>query len=171
MRSRRFEEPQLRVQKGGEKPLSGLALLELARAVLGRGVPFRFQARGFSMTPFIRDGDVITISPLQRDRVGVGEIVAFIRPGESRLVVHRVVATRRSVVAIQGDSDPQYTDENISISNIIGSVTRIERNGKDIWLGLGMERSFIAWLSCTRLLLPLRGWLAICRGVISRRWG
>jgi signal peptidase I len=152
-------------------PLSGLALMELARAVLGRGIPFRFQARGFSMTPFVRDGDVITISPLHKGQVRIGEIVAFVRPGERRLVVHRVVVKRSTVFLIQGDGDPHYTDENISIDDLLGRVTRVERNSKNIWLGLGAERIFIAWLSYTKLLLPLRGWLVICRKRISRRWG
>ena len=48
--------------KGGLS-LSGEALIELMRAVLARGLPFRFAARGFSMAPFIRDGDVISVSP------------------------------------------------------------------------------------------------------------
>ena len=36
---------------------------ELMTAVLTRGVPFRFQASGVSMSPFIHDNDVITIAP------------------------------------------------------------------------------------------------------------
>ena len=61
-------------------PLSGQALLDLMRAVLAKGVPFRFCARGWSMAPFIRDGDVITVSPLRQSLPGVGEVVAFVRP-------------------------------------------------------------------------------------------
>jgi hypothetical protein len=38
-------------------------LVELARAVLAKGKSFRFHAPGLSMTPFIRDGDFVTIGP------------------------------------------------------------------------------------------------------------
>ena len=38
-------------------------LTALVRAVLDKGASFRFKAFGVSMTPFIQDGDVITIAP------------------------------------------------------------------------------------------------------------
>ena len=130
------------------------------RAVLARGVPFRFCARGWSMAPFIRDGDVITVVPLQRTTPGTGQIVAFVRPGEGNVVVHRVVARRGSDSLIQGDAVSGCTDGIIAAENLLGRVTRIERDGRDVWLGLGPERYAIAWLSRTRRLIPLGGWLA-----------
>ena len=45
--------------KGGELSLSGQALLELTQTVLARGALFRFCAKGLSMYPFIKDGDLI----------------------------------------------------------------------------------------------------------------
>lgn len=160
MRSQRFEEPRLFVTKAAELPLSGPALLELMRAVLARGKPFRFCARGWSMAPFIQDGDVITVSPFQRGQPAVGEIVAFVRPGEGTLVVHRIVQRRGLALFIQGDSVPEYADGLVPLENLLGRVTRIEREGRRVWLGLGPERSVIAWLSRARLLVPLRVWLA-----------
>ncbi len=160
MKSQQFEEPRLFVTSAAELLLSGHALLELMRTVLARGVPFRFCARGWSMAPFIQDGDVITVSPLRQGLPGVGEVVAFVRPGAGNLVVHRVVARRGADFFIQGDSVPENADGIIPLENLLGRVTRIERNGQDVWLGLGPERSVIAWLSRTRLLVPLRVWLA-----------
>ena len=90
MRSQRLDEPRLFVVKAHELPLSGQALLELMRAVLARGVPFRFCARGWSMAPFIRDGDVITVSRFRHDLPDIGEVVAF---NES----HAVDSDRRGV--------------------------------------------------------------------------
>jgi hypothetical protein len=160
LRPQSFDEPRLSVTRAGELPLSGHALLELMRAVLARGVPFRFCARGWSMAPFIRDGDVITLSPFQRALPGVGDVVAFVRPGTGNLVVHRVVARRGSASLIQGDGVPECRDGIIPPENLLGRVTRVERNGQDVWLGLGPERTVIAWLSRVRLLIPLRVWLA-----------
>jgi hypothetical protein len=140
--------------------LSGQALLGLMREVLARGLPFRFRARGWSMTPFIRDGDVITISPFRNRVPGVGEVVAFIRPAAGNVVVHRVVARHGTASLIQGDSASGYADGIIPAENLVGRVTRVERNGRNVWLGLGPERTVIAWLSRARLLIPMRMWLA-----------
>jgi hypothetical protein len=159
LRSQRPEEPRLFVVKAQELPLSGPALLELMRAVLVRGLPFRFRARGWSMAPFIRDGDVITVSPFRRARPGIGEVVAFTRPGTENVVVHRVLSRRGPAAFIQGDSVPGCGDGLIPAENLLGRVTRIERNGQEVWLGLGPERYAIAWLSRTRRLIPLGAWL------------
>ncbi len=156
MKSPRFEEPQIYVLKSAELPLSGCALLQLMLAVLGRGVPFRFRARGWSMAPFIRDGDVITIAPFQEKNPSLGDIVAFTRPTESRLVVHRIVNRRGSAFYIQGDSAPDHPDGVIPAEKLLGKVTCIERNGCRVWLGLGPEKILIAWLSRTKILNPLR---------------
>jgi hypothetical protein len=168
LRAQRFENPRLFVVKAEERALSGAALLELMRAVLARGVPFRFCARGWSMAPFIRDGDVITVSPLLA-RPGVGEVVAFVRPGAGNLVVHRVVGRRGLAVLIQGDSAPELPDGLVPRDNLLGRVTRIERQGRDVWLGLGAERYAIAWLSRSRRLVPLGTWLTSCQKRLRRR--
>ena len=160
MRSRRFDDPRLFVTKAQELPLSGQALLDLMRAVLARGVPFRFCARGWSMAPFIRDGDVITIAPFRNTQPGIGEVVAFVRPEAEVLVVHRVVARHGAYSFIQGDSVADHSDGMVPPENLLGRVTRIERNGHNVWVGLGPERYMIAWLSRTRLLIPLKTQLA-----------
>ena len=166
MKSPRFEEPQIYVLKSAELPLSGCALLELMLAVLGRGVPFRFRARGWSMVPFIRDGDVITIAPFQEKNPNLGDIVAFTRPTESRLVVHRIVNRRGSAFIIQGDSVPDHPDGAIPAEELLGKVIRIERNSHRVWLGIGPEKILIAWLSRKNFLNPLRhklsSWLKPC---------
>ena len=171
MRSKRFngqfEQPELFVVKAQDLPLSDQALQSLMCAVLAKGKPFRFRARGWSMTPFIRDRDVITISPLQQGLPGVGEVIAFVRPEKGNLVVHRVVAQRSAAVLIQGDNGPGFEDELIPKDNLLGRVTQIERNGHPVRLGLGPERFVIAWLSRTKLLVPLQLRLAALRNRFS----
>ena len=171
MRSQKYVDPRLFVIKAEERPISGQALLELMQAVLAKGVPFRFCARGWSMVPFIRDGDVITVSPLQDDLPGTGEVVAFVRPGAGNLVVHRIVARCNAAVCIQGDNGMGYSDGIIPQENLLGRVTRVERQGRSIWLGLGPERFIIAWLSSTKQLVPLRAWLASWLKPFSGWWG
>lgn len=170
MRPQPFEPPQLFVVQAGELPLSGHALLELMRAVLARGLPFRFCARGWSMAPFIRDGDVITMSPLRRSPPGLGEVVAFVRPQTGNLVVHRVVARCRAASLVQGDAESGYPDPLVLQESLVGRVTRVERNGRDAWLGLGPERVLIAWLSRLGQLTPLRGRIAAWRRPFLRKF-
>jgi hypothetical protein len=143
------------------------------RAVLARGVPFRFRARGWSMAPFIRDGDVITVSPLRHTLPGVGEVVAFSHPRNGSLVVHRVVARRGTASLIQGDAATDGTDGLIPAESLLGRVTRVQRNGRDVRLGLGPERRAIAWLSRSALLIPLYSQMAsgVKRAIWWRRWG
>lgn len=169
MKSQWSDHPRIGVVSGGELSLSGEALLELMRAVLARSVPFRFRARGWSMDPFIRDGDVITISPLRGVLPRVGEVVAFAWSGTPSVVVHRVVGRRGTGSLIRGDGVPEYADGIIPPQNVLGRVTRVERNGHDIWLGLGPERIVIAWLSRFGLLVSLRRWLTRCLRPLVRR--
>lgn len=151
-----YRDPQLFVINGPDLPLSSSALLELMQAVLERGKPFRFCARGWSMAPFIQDGDVITVSPFSHSQPGTGEVVAFVRPETGSLVVHRIVARGATSSLLQGDNGSEFYDGKIPQENLLGRVTRVERNGHPIWLGLGPERHIIARLSAAGLLAPLR---------------
>lgn len=148
-------ESALYTIKGSDLSLSRVALTELMREVLARGMPFRFRAKGWSMIPFILDGDVISVSPLPRGLPGIGDVVAFMRPETETLVVHRVIARRGGVCLIQSDNAYGEGDGLIPRERILGRVTRVERGGRLIRLGLGPERLLIALLSRLGLLLPL----------------
>ncbi len=139
-----------------ELSLSGPALLDLMGAVLSKGLPLRFRAKGWSMTPFIRDGDVITVSPFNQNRPRLGDVVAFKRPETGNLIVHRIVSLQDGSVHILGDSIPDKPDGIIPIEALLGQVTRVERDGRRLRLGLGPERVLIAWLSRTGVLTRLR---------------
>ena len=166
-----MSDPSLFANTGDELPLSGPALAELIQAVLDKEKPFRFEARGTSMHPFIRHGDVITVSPLSGNVPRYGDIVAFVRPSSNQLVVHRVVGKGDGSLLIKGDNN-DHDDGFISSENILGYVTKVERNGKKVGLGLGPERFFIAFLNrkglLLTLLLPL--W-KIARPILGKRLG
>jgi hypothetical protein len=133
--------------------LSGEALSALLGDVLARGVPFRFEARGYSMLPFIHDGDVVTVSPLRGRRVRYGEVVAYSGPGRG-LIVHRIVARRAGRYAIRADNSPGAHDV-VAASALFGVVTLVERHGRRVRLGLGPERALVAGLVRLGLLQPL----------------
>lgn len=139
------------VVSGAAQTMPNAGFAELMAAVLARSAPFRFQASGFSMSPFIRDGDVITLGPPPR-RLRFGEVAAFVNPGNNRLTVHRVVAIGRHGYLIRGDNAPE-PDGTVAHADILGRVINVERGSRRVRLGLGFERLVIAFLS-------RRGWLA-----------
>lgn len=155
-------EPTLQVIQGHDLSLSSAAFVGLMREVLARGAALRFCAKGGSMSPFICHGDVISISPL-RGRPGLGQVVAFIDPQNERLAVHRIVGRRGECCLIQGDALARV-DGLVPRANILGRVSRVERDGRPVRLGLGIERFAIAivrrrgrlWCIALRLGRPLR---------------
>ena len=153
MRTKRTK-PEFAVAKGSELSLSGPALVQLLRAVLGKGAPVRFRAKGFSMSPFIRNEDVVTLSPLQDASPGRGDVIAFVLHGTDKLCVHRVVGKKGNLYVTKGDNSSE-ADESVPRENVLGFVTRVERDGKEVFLGLGPERYLIAFLGCRGLLFPL----------------
>ena len=136
---------------GGSLSLSNTSLIVIIQDVLARGVPFRFAAPGFSMSPFIRDRDVITLVPYQRTSCRIGTVLAFVRPGTGQLVVHRVIAASGDGWRIKGDNNPEE-DGVIPHTAILGQVIQVERAGKFVLHGLGPERVIIALLSRWNLL-------------------
>jgi signal peptidase I len=146
--------PEFSIVRGRELSLSGPALIQLLRAVLGKGALVRFRAKGFSMSPFIKNEDVVTLSPLQNASPGIGEVIAFVLQETDKLCVHRVVGKKGGFYATKGDNSSE-ADESVPRENILGFVTRVERGGKEVFLGLGPERFLIAFLGSRGLLLPL----------------
>jgi signal peptidase I len=124
------------------------------KAVLDKGAPFRFEAGGFSMSPFIRHGDIITVAP-SPSRFRSGDVIAFMSPETGKLTVHRIIrlSTHRGDL-IKGDNTPA-PDGRVEQSAIIGRVVRVEHRGKRVRLGLGPERALLAFLSRIGLLPPL----------------
>lgn len=154
---------------GGEQPLSGQALANVAGAILVRGAHFRFRARGWSMMPYIRDGDLLTLSPIS-GTLRLGDVVGFVHPPGDHLVVHRVVGRTVDGWLLRGDSLPEG-DGRVDQMHILGRVTRVERGGRVVRFGLGPERAVIAWLSSHGLLCSSMTAVRRLRGRIIRAEG
>ena len=135
-----------------EWSISGAALAELLREVLRKGLPFTFRARGFSMSPFIKDGDDLTLFPLNGIPPGLGDVVAFIHKGTGVPFIHRVVGKKENTYLLKGDNATE-TDGFISESDLLGCVRMVERRGLRVFFGLGPERFLIAYLNRRGILL------------------
>jgi len=166
LRSKRVEPVYSRADKE-TIALSARALAGLARAVLEKSRPFRFLARGFSMSPFIRDGDILTVSPVPPDALTVGDVAAVVHPATRKLVIHRVTRLAGDVVTVHGDNAVS-PDEPIPRADILGRVTRVERNGRDISFGLGPERVLIPRFNRLRRRAWFRPLLKILRPIIKQ---
>lgn len=140
---------------GGELSLSGLGLAELLTAILEKGKEFRFRARGSSMWPFLKSGDLITVSPLTAKRPGLGDVVVFLRPSSGRPVVHRIVGKKDGSYLIKGDNTAEY-DGLMEEKDILGRITLVERGERRISYSLGPTRFLIAGMSRSGLLPYLR---------------
>lgn len=138
------------------RTMPNAAFAQLMKAVLDKGAPFRFEAGGYSMAPFIRHGDIITVAPSSSpSRFRRGDVAAFMSPETGKLTVHRIIrfSPRRGYL-IKGDNTPA-PDGRVEQSAIIGRVVRVEHRGKRVRIGLGPERALLAFLSRIGLLPPL----------------
>jgi len=125
-------------------------LKDLMQAVIDKDASFRFRARGFSMYPFIKDRDVITLEPLHRP-LGRGDVVAFRQPHADKLAVHRIVSTKEGSFLVKGDNIPK-PDGLILRKDIFAVASAVQRKGKRIGGGLGSARGLLAFLSLHDLL-------------------
>lgn len=112
--------------------LNNSNLLKLSNNLIERGTSVRFRAKGFSMRPFIQDGDLITVSPLRDYPIRVGDVVLY-KTVDNRPIIHRVIRKRkidgRAVFFIKGDATFGEPEE-IDTERVLGRVTAIERNGR-----------------------------------------
>lgn len=103
-------------------------------SLLREGRSVRFRAHGWSMFPAIRDGELITVSPLGGTPLRTGDIV-LVRHRRGA-VAHRVVAlhiSRGRVVRIIARGDAARTaDAPITAERLLGRVVAVERSGTKV---------------------------------------
>ncbi len=121
----------------------------LAEEIIGRGGSFSFKARGFSMYPFIHDGDILTISPVNTNELKVGDIILY-KSLDEGVVLHRVIGKTKvgntEMLKVRGDA-LMATPEYISTAQVIGKAIKQRRNSKVIDLQRGIPKFFaITWL-------------------------
>lgn len=135
----------------------GADLHGLGRALADSGASFRVEVRGFSMYPFLRDGDEVELVPVLISEVELGDVV-FFRSGD-RLLAHRVVQIvadeQGTHLRTRGDSFLQE-DPAISETNLVGLVTvvyrRKRRRDRTIRLGRGPVRWFGVLMARSRVV-------------------
>ena len=135
----------------------GARQLELLRGLLAEGFDVELRVTGSSMAPFIVGGDLVTVSPCKMSPrasvpIKIGDIVAFVAGG--RLVIHRLVARSGGRLVARGDAAGR-PDEPVEADDVLGTVTRILRDGRPRRRGLGPARRLLAALSRRGILASL----------------
>ena len=122
---------------------SGKALLELSNQILNkkkRRVCFR--ARGGSMRPFIRSGEIIEIAPINTKKIKSGDII-FYRASPNKLVTHRVIKriteNGEIVFITKGDHSPTF-DEYVYSDDVLGKVVAVKKRGRIIRFDKGLMK-------------------------------
>jgi len=143
-------------------------LMELLETVIGLGSRMEIRAKGYSMDPFIREGDILAISPIPSGGLQLGDIVAFRLPAANKFAIHRVIGVTADAYLVRGDccSEP---DGLIPKKDVLGAVSRIERLGCNIRLGLGPEKAVIAFLSSKNILWRAAPFVKQGCGIIMAR--
>ncbi len=147
-----------------------MVLSELSKDILKKGKSVRFQAKGWSMHPFIQDRDFITVSPVEKSSIKIGDVV-FYSTTEDRVVVHRFIGKYHKdnsvFMLIKGDTTFWHF-ERVDLQNILGKVEAIERNGQTKKINTGFYRlkgMFFAGIS------PLISWLYAIGSRVKRSIG
>ena len=107
----------------GHSQLFGL----LSQALLSDGLGFRFRARGRSMAPAIRDGDLLHVRPVVIEKLRKGDIVLFADGRGFR--AHRLVFVDRGrdVFVTRGDAGVEI-DGALSSPQLLGKVVAKEED-------------------------------------------
>ena len=102
------------------------------RCELEREGYFVYKCIGTSMKPIIRPNkDVVVIEHRSSERLRKFDAVLFVRP-DGTYILHRILKINRNTYWIAGDNC--YTGEIVDDSQIIGKMTKIIRNNKEIAL-------------------------------------
>jgi len=90
----------------------------------------RFTIEGTSMYPTLRAGDVVEIEPPSQETLKKGDLVIFQK--QKRLICHRLVdlfeEDGETWIKTKGDT-VEESDTPLALRQILGKVTRIERDG------------------------------------------
>ncbi len=134
----------------------------LARELLDQGLQVRFTVTGTSMSPFLEEGDVVTLAPVKPEELKIGDL-ALVRRSSGSLTLHRLVRKKRQPLRLlfKGDALTD-ADEPVTPDRVRGRVIEIQRAEKRLSLQ-GPLSTFVNRLLAEKSLLQ-----AVCRRILGR---
>ncbi len=135
-----------------ELPHSEL-LREACAALLCTGQRVRFRATGLSMDPTIRDGDVLTVVPVDLGEVRPGEVLLY--RTERGVVAHRLMRCEtveaERLYILRGDASGTC-DPPVGIGKVLGRVIASRRGRRSRSLTNPWTRQWqVTWAAANRL--------------------
>jgi hypothetical protein len=144
-----------------EIDINRIDFLSLADDILSHGHVLRFRARGLSMRPFVRDGDILVVHPWKNTNSNLGDILLYQTPpvkntGDGRIFVHRLVGKRnlagKTAYQLQGDA-LIYPDALVFPERIMGRAVQVERGSRSWRLDTPGQRYFaLFWVYVANLV-------------------
>jgi signal peptidase I len=95
---------------------------------------------GFSMHPFIKDGDTIVIEPKKATELRIGDIVLYMDQSGHH-IIHRLIRKDISSGLITQGDNLTYSDKPVQAEHALGRVIEIERNGRLVSLDSPVNKS------------------------------
>lgn len=103
----------------------------LRKEAIKNGHAVQTLASGYSMFPFLRNGDLLTVEPVSMDKIKRGDVVVF--ESEEKWIAHRVIKIRSNAEGLEfllrGDTCVTL-DPPVNKENFIGVVYEYYRLGK-----------------------------------------
>jgi hypothetical protein len=141
---------------------------DLTQELFSRGSQLRFKARGWSMYPFIHDGDVLLIRPQRAAPPNIGDIILYRRPWGA-YVVHRLIKRDNSHAAITRGDNVIECDPPVAIESIMGCVIRIENNHRKLLL-TGFSSNLLGYFIASFGRVRFRGQVRVTRLLGRLHW-
>ena len=134
-------------------------LVLLSDAVLAKGGSLWFRARGFSMSPFLRDRDHVMVRQVGPSSFARGSIL-LCRGPHGGLVAHRVVNVVRngnenSVEAVMLADSSGSTLLKVAGDEVLGEVVALRRGDKIVYLNRGFRGMGGRFAACHRYSMHL----------------
>jgi signal peptidase I len=101
---------------------------KLRKEAISKGHSVKTVASGYSMYPFLRAGDILTVDPVPMNQIKRGDIVVF--EMEEKWIAHRVVKIRNSAKGLEfllrGDTCMAF-DPIVDTENYLGIIRDFTR--------------------------------------------
>jgi signal peptidase I len=129
----------------------------VTESLLAAGLSVRFRAHGRSMSPAVRDGECVTVAPVDVQKVSLGDVLlceTWRGP-----VAHRVIEVEDAPSGVRfataGDAS-DTPDRPVEGAQVRGRLVSVDRDGKTISLALAGgrlgRRAFLLALRARKLL-------------------
>ena len=123
--------------------------------ILIAGNPVRFPITGWSMYPFLSDGDMVTVEPIGNRRLRINDAVLY-RRTDGPLVLHRIIRINHDQIFCCGDNQTDI-EGPLKREQMIGILQSYSHRGKQFNTDSSMYK---LKTSIWRLLRPLRPFIS-----------